>query len=558
VSTLKWTVLRRGLARTSMAVALVLVAPHLGARGIDRPAREAALLEILRSSTDDPNQRMTISWLGPPWFNAAREGNWIQRRLESEFNIDLAPLYLHFAISDRRVPLMMLGGDVPDVFWVRRPTEAKRNAYHGFATELPFEAIVAHAPEYVKLLHRVLPDGWLLPYYEGANYGVPTFAENYLNIRPLPGIWRMDWLRRVGIERVPETLDEMYEAFRRFRYQDPDGDGRMNTYAFTALARTEFNVPEIFGAFGVTPANWMIHEGRVVWGGILPGAREALAFLHRCYREGLIPRDFTLIDRNSSDRTVFARGRIGYLASAGSHDAFDPDNAASILNDVRLLNPAAELVPGVFPVGPDGLSGSRTEGTGSGVLMFGRHLRDQPEKILRVLRMMNRFAADHDLFLEARYGRRGVHWDWTPDRGFFRLPPFDTNFMAAPEGLRDRFDLDGNLSFFATFAAPAELQARFAPPSLAHFNETYRRIEWAHREPFVVPEVVPGSDRLFADLKQLQDRDYAEIITGRRSIDDFDTFVRNWLRRGGEELTREANRLFEVREKLRLRAGGSE
>jgi putative aldouronate transport system substrate-binding protein len=549
---------RGGLVRAGMAALAVLILPPLHAREIDRAAREAELLGILRSATNDPAQRLRISWLGPPWFSTTQPGSWIQRNLESQFNIDLDPIYLHVAISERRIPLMMLSGDVPDVFWVRRPTEVKRNAYHGFATELPYATIAEHAPDYLRLLHRVLPDGWLLSDYEGANYGIPTFAENYINVRPLPGIWRMDWLRRVGIEKVPETLDEMYEAFWRFRHRDPDGDGRLNTYAFTPNPRTEFNVPEIFGAFGVTPANWMIRDDEVVWGGIQPGAKEALAFLRRCYRDGLIPRDYTLIDRTSSGRAVFSRGRTGYLASFGSHDKLDLNDADSVLNDVLLFNSNAELVPGAFPVGPDGQRGSRTEGTGSGVLMFGRHLRDHPEKILRVLHMMNRFATDPDLFLEARYGRRGVHWEWAQDRGFFRLAPFDTAFIAAPEGFSGRFDLDGNYSFFAIFSAPAQLQARFAPPSLVAFNETHRRLEWAHREPFVVPEVVPGSDRLFADLKQLQDRDYAEIITGRRSIDDFDTFVRNWLRRGGEELTREANRLFEVREKLRLRAGGSE
>jgi putative aldouronate transport system substrate-binding protein len=550
--------LRAGNVRAGMAALLVLVGSPLEAREIDRPAREAELLGILRSATDDPAQQLKISWLGPPWFSATKAGGWIQRNLESQFNVELDPIYLHVAISERRIPLMMLSGDVPDVFWVRRPTEVKRNAYHGFATELPYEAIAEHAPDYLKLLHRILPDGWLLSDYEGANYGIPTFAENYINVRPMPGIWRMDWLRRVGIEKVPATLDEMYEAFWRFRHRDPDGDGRVNTYAFTPNPRTEFNMPEIFGAFGVTPANWMIRDGEVVWGGILPGAREALAFLQRCYRDGLIPRDYTLIDRSSSDRIVFSRGRTGYLASAGSHDKLDAHGADSILNDVLRFNSGAELVPGAFPVGPGGQRGSRTEGTGSGVLMLGRQLRDQPEKILRVLRMMNRLATDSDLFLEARYGRRGIHWEWNEDRGFFRLPPYNTAFMAAPEGFSARFDLDGNYSFFAIFSAPPELQARFAPPTLAVFNDTHRRIEWGTREPLVVPETVPGSDRLFADLKQLQDRDFAEIITGRRSINDFDAFVQNWLSRGGLELTREANRLFDVREKLRLRAGGLE
>ena len=54
---------------------------------------------------------------------------------------------------------------------------------------------------------------------------------------PNPAIWawkvRTDWLANLGLE-VPATPEELLEVARKFTFDDPDGNGKDDTYAFTS------------------------------------------------------------------------------------------------------------------------------------------------------------------------------------------------------------------------------------------------------------------------------------------------------------------------------------
>ena len=50
-------------------------------------------------------------------------------------------------------------------------------------------------------------------------------SYNYANKYHIASVWRDDWLKKVGIDKIPETLDEAETAFYKFRNDDPDGNG---------------------------------------------------------------------------------------------------------------------------------------------------------------------------------------------------------------------------------------------------------------------------------------------------------------------------------------------
>ena len=52
----------------------------------------------------------------------------------------------------------------------------------------------------------------------------------------------------MGIDKIPETLEEAEEAFYAFANNDPYGDGKKNTYG---LEQT--GLQSIFGAYGGIP-----------------------------------------------------------------------------------------------------------------------------------------------------------------------------------------------------------------------------------------------------------------------------------------------------------------
>ena len=76
--------------------------------------------------TDDPSRRLELSI---PIGSAAEEGGWIERLIEERFNVEIKPIPLDAAARNYRKPLMLAGGQAPDVFVDPDAIEVLRDAY---------------------------------------------------------------------------------------------------------------------------------------------------------------------------------------------------------------------------------------------------------------------------------------------------------------------------------------------------------------------------------------------------------------------------------------------
>ena len=48
-----------------------------------------------------------------------------------------------------------------------------------------------------------------------------------------------------------------------------------------------------------------------------------------------------------------------------------------------------------------------------------------------------------------------------------------------------------------------------------------------------------------ADLNKLQEETFVAIVTGSKSIDEFDDFVQSWKSRGGDQITKEVQEIVD-------------
>lgn len=532
----------------ALTVAALAATFGLSARRADTPPPQRYPDIDWRDVEDDASRRLELTWMGTPTYPTATGGQWTERAIEERFNVELDPIFIDGNAFQKRKPLMFSGGTVPDVYWVGDPVNVQRDVYHGFALEVPYDVILKWAPDYARLVNELAPEAWLYSYWDGANYGVPTFMVR--NLFPVPPLWRMDWLRNVGLDRVPRTLDEMREAFRRFRREAPDGNGVRDTYGLSPHAQAWWLAfSEIFGAFGVLPYDWMERDGEVVWGGLLPETREALATLRDWYEEELIDPDFV----TEGGYRKFLNGQIGYLFNYGEPRHLDREDPNSLASTLAQLQPSAELAVGNFVVGPDGHRGARIWGAGGHIIMFGAHLARTPEKVLRVLKMFNAFVTDKDLFVAAVAGKRGEHWEHEAKRGIYLLPPYDQRMTAQRNLLWIKFDVCRG--FYAPMGAPIEWVDEFMPADEAPFRARYRKQEWGLKDIFGKPDVVPSSGEYLNDLREMQKTVFAEIIRGDRDLSYFDTFVRNWKAQGGDILLEEARRLRRAQKDIYRKMG---
>jgi putative aldouronate transport system substrate-binding protein len=543
---------------TGVAVLAILAAGWLLRRSALSPAevaaRDAAPSGIdWNTVTDDPGERLAIRWLGGA-RGGGSDGSWVQRQIEARFNVELVPVVLDARGYNTRKPLMFAGGDVADVIVEMDPIMLQRDAFHGFLLDVPYEVLRKYAPRYINEINTQAPVAWLYAYCGGRNYGLPTWWQGDW---AWPGVWRADWLEKVGIAKIPETLDEMHEAFRRFTFNDPDGNGIRDTYGFSGDGQAWWfaSFTDIFGAYGVIPYDWMERDGKLVWGGLLPEARQALALLRQWYAEGLLDPEFVTDSYgNKGLDGKLLHGVIGYCAGYAGWHNFDPNQSNAIVNRMRAINPVARLVPGKHPVGPAGQRGVRVWGNGGGIVAFGLHLRSRPEVVLRVLRMLDTMVAEEEWWLISRFGQRGLHWDYRlpdngtpesgPGSGFVKLPPYDdvNQWFRSMLGYFNPGD-------------SAAFRARYADRQFLEFSETHCHPRWGLPDALGKPDVVPSAARYLGDLRTLQMKVYAEIIRGDRPFEDFDSFCEEWRRRGGDAMTAEANELYRQRRIIYQRVG---
>ncbi len=560
---------REAFALVLIAAGVVACVTLLG-EAYRRAQPEFSVPVIPADADSDPNRIIRLRWMGPPSFASAQEGGWIESRLEKRFNVQLDPLFLDSTQYDKKKPLIFAGGNVPDVCWINDPDTLQRDVYHGFLAEVPYELLRRHAPTAVAMVNEFAPHAWLYARWKGRNFGLPTLYIN--GMYPRPGVWRMDWLENVGISEVPHTLEEMEEALRRFRYDDPDRNGLQDTYGMSGDVSEWWwsTFSDIFGAFGVAPFDFQYDsEGNVVWGGITPEAKQALALLRQWYEQELIDPEF-YSDSMKDEQLVkkFKNGRIGYINYLAEFKHFDRSQPNSLVRTFEKIDPNARLAPGWFPAGPDGHRGGRVWSSGGNILCFGRQVADHPERAVRALQMLETLLREHSEQLltaragdphrpadapirgfEAKAGRRGTHWDWKdpnvgPSSGREWIPPYDLRHATIPDAL------DMNQGFFHLFSPGPEALDRVKEAAAVAFRKKYQKPQWAIMDAFGKPDVLPSSGLYLEDLRNLQLTVYTRIIRGDVDLDAFNAFVEEWKARGGSQLLAEAREMVRAQREI--------
>lgn len=206
--------------------------------------------------------------------------------------------------ATQRVNLMFAADELPDIFLMTLNENQKLEfAGEGLLLELT-ELIQAYAPN-IQHMFEVVPasrsgatelDGSIYA-VSGVNPWPPDFwASN--------STWAINnaWLENLGLS-VPTTTDELFDVLRAFKTQDPNGNGQADEMPVLTLASTGLDswlMWYLFAPFGVQfqKEGFMVRDGRVVSSYTAPEMKEALTYIHRLYREGLINRDIFTIQQN--------------------------------------------------------------------------------------------------------------------------------------------------------------------------------------------------------------------------------------------------------------------
>lgn len=205
----------------------------------------------------------------------------------------------------QQVNLMVTSGDVPDIFWVT-PDKMNELVEAGLIADLT-DVYDKYASDVLKQEHKI--DEAVLggATINGRLYGIPQ-----VNLLTLQETWvRQDWREKLNIDK-PETFDELIDLLYAFTFNDPDGNGKNDTYGMSASLNYE-RYSFIYNAFHAYPGLWYKDDsGQIVYGSVQPQVKEALKVLRQLYADGVISPDALANDYGASNGD-FANGECGAL-----------------------------------------------------------------------------------------------------------------------------------------------------------------------------------------------------------------------------------------------------
>lgn len=486
-------------------------------------------------SAAEKEEPIEMSWLRGQTNSEVDDNAEVVKMIEERFNIDLKGWQVDSANYAENLSVRFAAGEMPDVLTIGNTGDLPTYVEGGIIAELPIELIREKAPHYAAAADKY-DDGtlWTTMIYNGKNYGV----ANPLKVYPFAMIWRKDWLDKLGLE-VPTTLEEYEDVLTAFVEQDPDGNGKKDT---AAMAERAFAC--VFGAYGLrvtsdSAPGFLVEEMQLGEDGvpffpyIRPEAKEALTVLHDWYEKGIVDKEFITGENHGGYEWLshsFMNGRIGLTSAqpthylAGSTDTADEANWAICMQELKALNPEADIVFGSAPIGPEGKSGTEAWGMNGMLTCLTTKGAEDPRKVDTFLEMLDAYYADMDYAKLVNYGIEGVHYEET-ENGPRRLI----------DGVEVRKEGVLQVDFGNTVPYVESVKKKSNDFCESVTGNAYYR--------FNVPPVSEFSD-VIATLDTLTEQAYFDMITGAKPIDYFDTFVEEFKKAGGEQAEKAVQEAF--------------
>ena len=362
---------------------------------------------------------------------------------------------------------------------------------------------------------------------DGKNYGVyrgRALGRNGIN-------YRKDWLENLGLE-PPKTIDDFYNMLKAFKEQDPDGNGKDDTYGMVLVKWTGqwasgFDIIKLwFGA----PNKWGVVDGKLVPEHETPEYLEALRFMKKLYDEGLINQDFAVFDSAKWNDPV-VNGQAGVIVDVTDNAARLDDAIHRMLAEQGKDQPDVHFVDNMIGVvGDHGLRALPTSGF-AGLLAIPKSSVKTEEELDRVLAFLDKMN-EPEMQTLANFGIEGVHY--TVEDGYAVRISDTVKLESEVEGLNQM------LPFI-----PEDQGLKVKQTPLRIKTEELQK----EAEQYVVPNPAePFISTVYSQKGQQLDNiiNDARIkyIVGQIGEEELLKAFETWRRSGGDDLVKEMNELY--------------
>lgn len=330
--------------------------------------------------------------------------------------------------------------------------------------------------------------------------------------------YRKDWAENLNLT-IPETIDDIYEWARAFTEDDPDQNGKNDTFGLIMAAdkavKLEFHQMVINYGGG---NEWVEDEN----GDLIPTFMtqpyiDAMDFFRKCYENGYMNQDYP----SAAKSTIYQYWQAGQggLFYMSLNDAFGK-NVTAIYDAIPgATNDVFNLIQSV-----DGSYRNYPTAGWKAMVMFPKNAVAANEDLEKILTFYDTMMSQ-EMQEFTTYGFEGEHW------------------QLGADGYAELLDEEGKSNLFADISFNLNYVDNKRP---AHYSEIREKVikMIADAEPYAVicgnnPYLSDTYTEIGASLDQAVFDARDKYIVGAIGLEEFQTAVDNWYQDGGQQIIAE-------------------
>ncbi|MCR8655908.1 extracellular solute-binding protein [Paenibacillus endoradicis] len=364
-------------------------------------------------------------------------------------------------------------------------------------------------------------------------------------------IWiRTDWLEHLELQ-PPKTIADVLAISKAFKEKDPDQNGQNDTYGLGItkdLWGGAMGLEGFMAAYNAYPNMWIENgEGELVFGSVQPEVKKSLQILQAMHANGEIDQEFGIKDGGKVSEQI-AAGKIG-LEYGEQWNSIWPLQL-NRNNDPNAQWQAFPIVSesGENPKVPLKFSTTRFFAVKKGI--------EHPEAVIKLF----------NLHLEKNWGETAEFdkyyappeaesvWQLSPVTPYPAMKNVDA--FRAIDAARKAGDTSGLKGEAKTIQEKLESFTSGTSEGFALWG--WERIygeqgsmgiadQYDKNNQFLMEKFVGAPTPTMVERKSTLDKMQTEVFTKiilGGSVDEFDQFVENWKKLGGDQITQEVNEWY--------------
>lgn len=475
-------------------------------------------VEVNKEGFPIVDEELTMTMIAP---GTAQSPDWGEMDVLQEYaektNIDFKFNTPPADDFDTNLNLAFSSGDIEDIIYGAETddlTPAMEVDYGEQGILLPLEDLIdEYAPNIKAQLEENPEIEKSITTTDGHIYALPQISEGHRSIWKSPMWYNGDWLDELEVDELPETTDEFYELLKRFRDEDPNGNGEEDEVPLVDIDMDSIG-PWFMAAFGVKDQGVVEDDGEVKYGPTTQGYKKYLEYMHKLYDEDLLDSE-TFSQSDEEKQAKGQNNRLGVFSDYFSYFTTGQDPEEATNNPMFKPLTSSESEEPIAPV---------NDGIQRGTFALSKD-NPSPEASIRWLDYF--YSEEGGAYLDQ--GPEGKLWEWNEDE----TKRVDLEEDTIPDGYEDSEDYRASLTPAYGIAAPYLVKdIEKEEPSVTDVfteAETEEKMEPYGEVPFpkvyLTPEEQKEINTIEMDLESYVEQMEAKFITGVEPMSNWDDYV---------------------------------